>query len=90
MTETVTPEPHDADWSEQWPTEPGFYWFYGHWPKSLEPRLQVVQVVRDRLGEAVRVSFGAFMYPDETGAGLWRPIELPTLPPLPDPEGAPQ
>lgn len=74
-----------APWSEDWPTEPGYYWFYGwcfrawHGTRNEPPKLHFVQVRRIANGLAL-VTDGHFLYKAEGGEGLWAPATLPELP----------
>ncbi len=65
-------------WTEQWPTKPGYYWFYG-WPfkdRDDKPKLHFVEVWK----EGAFVTNGHFLYKSEGGEGYWMPVETPTPP----------
>jgi hypothetical protein len=77
-------------WTENWPTEPGWYWFYGfrfsfecNWPNAMEriakPELHVVQVIKGN-NCTVYVCSGAFLYKDEGARGVWQRVLEPELP----------
>ena len=71
-------------WKNEWPTEPGFYWFFGwQWdkePGKRPPKWSVVQVI-----EGIRyVSNSHFMYKAESHPGKWHPILQPSEPDLMD------
>ena len=68
-------------WTKQWPTEPGFYWFYG-WPfrdREHKPELHFVDVWKVINGITF-VTQGFFLYKEEGADGYWMPAELPELP----------
>lgn len=67
------------NWQQEWPTEPGWYWFYYHWNLSERKlRLTAVEVKKIANGLAY-VGMGTFLYPGEV-TGLWQPIAAPELP----------
>jgi len=75
----------EIQWTDQIPTVPGLYWFYGddQWgqmcqpPSKFHPELHVVKVHRIRNGY-MYVAEGNFMF---GGHGLWsaQPIEEPKV-----------
>jgi len=70
-------------WTSEWPTEPGMYWFYG-WPflqgePTDEPEWVSVEVFFDGGGKSVWVGGGHFMFKSEN-RGLWTPAILPDAP----------
>lgn len=81
-------------WSQDWPTEPGWYWFYGYSyrqyadmrpPTSEDQRLIMVQVFVSR-GIALCWGEGELLHrmikkPANGGAvGVWQRAEAPKLP----------
>lgn len=76
---------HEPRWSAEWPTEPGWYWFYGarsaYAAKNGQVELRPCAVRKSANG-VLYVMDGAFMYRAEGGAGLWSPIAEPAKPPL--------
>ena len=69
------------NWTSKWPTEPGYYWFYG-WcfnDRDGPANLHYVEVFKIANGIA-RVTDGHFLYEREGGEGIWRPVELPEIP----------
>lgn len=67
-----------TEWTEEWPTEPGWYWFVGHLDCWSDKELHSVRV---RVSEAARngvvyVVDGNFMYEDES-VGMWCPAIFP-------------
>jgi hypothetical protein len=72
------------DWTEEWPTTPGWYWFWGQCFRSWKgdewsPNLYSVVVRRCSNGLAF-VTNGHFMYQEEGAEGLWLLTVLPELP----------
>jgi hypothetical protein len=77
----------EAAWSSEWPTESGYYWFYGYRDaqgkrydekkgENAEGPLLYTALVR---GPKLVVCAGSFLFRD--GAeGLWYPLSVPTLP----------
>jgi len=74
-----------GDWTEDWPTEPGHYWFYGWcfrpWGsvRVRPPEWHFVRVSRTANSLAF-VTDGHFLYKSEGGEGLWMPAMLPEPP----------
>ncbi len=79
------------DWTEEWPTEPGMYWFYGNDvdDKTAGPgedahfRLNTVSVRFAGKGDGkflMYVSEGNFMYKKSASPGLWMRMEVPEIP----------
>lgn len=71
-------------WQDEWPTEPGYWWFYGWcWRKVKdrpeEPEMHLVEV-RKAMNGFMRVTNGHFLYKDEGAEGKWMKAELPTPP----------
>jgi hypothetical protein len=79
MTKTWT-------WTKEWPTKPGWYWFYG-WPygrvelfdEGIEPELNVVNVWKVANGLAY-IRNGNFWYKEDKPVGLFCPMDVPELP----------
>lgn len=68
-----------AGWTKEWPTEPGFYWFFG-WnsrfiKKDRPPKLGIVQVWEG----LVYVLNGQFMYHGEGAEGVFKQFDAPDL-----------
>lgn len=78
------------DWTEEWPTAEGMYWFYGwlwcdkYYTNLIErkPQCSIVDVKRIANG-ALYVSHGTFLHKN-TGrhVGLWHKVDLDNLPDL--------
>ena len=73
------------NWSEEWPLETGWYWFYGITHKcQSENRLSVVYVCQIRNPQqppwCVYIADGANVYKAEGARGVWQSIALPALP----------
>ena len=73
------------DWTAEWPTDPGWYWFYGYRfgrdDDKDKPELLPVQVWRIANGVAWVVGGrGHFMYQGEGTTGLWLPLSEPEAP----------
>lgn len=68
-------------WSPEWPTEPGWYWFYGkRFRSSDKDELHPVQVYGTASPDVKCYAAGsAFIY-EESATGLWLPLETPELP----------
>lgn len=70
-----------VNWTKEWPTCPGYYWFYG-WcfrGRHRKPELHYVKVRRIANGLAL-VTNGHFLYKAEGGDGYWSPAITPALP----------
>lgn len=69
-------------WTTEWPTESGFYWFYGFlwgYRNGDKPRLVSVEVSPISNG-IMYVTKGSFIYKREGHIGLWHVADLPKLP----------
>jgi hypothetical protein len=72
------------EWIEEWPTEPGNYWFYG-WTwcdknyenvTGTQPKCELIEVFPTSSG-VIRILRGQFMYKSERHIGLWAKAETP-------------
>jgi len=82
-----------SEWTTEWPTEPGLYWFYG-WcfgeiikfsTKNKPPELHYVSVRLTGMPpkqSPMYVTNGHFLYKQEGAEGKWLKVELPELPNL--------
>ena len=71
------------DWTKEWPTERGWYWFYGQTSKmvwDMRPEYIPVKVRKDGTGKPICVGNGHFLYKAEGARGLWTPMVTPTPP----------
>jgi hypothetical protein len=57
-------------WTREFPTEAGWYWFYGNQFRSSQPSLHIVKVFKS-INSFVCVCDGAFMYESELGEKRW-------------------
>lgn len=60
-------------WTKEWPTEPGWYWFYGQTSRQLydrPPRMMLVKV-SEIVNGVCYVTEGRFLYKAEGARGLW-------------------
>lgn len=72
----------DLTWTTEWPTEPGFYWFYG-WPyrdREREPEWCFVRVSQIANKKPMYATNGHVMYKSDGGTGKWLPVVLPEAP----------
>jgi hypothetical protein len=72
-----------TEWTEEWPTERGWYWFLGQTSKMMwdrEPEKVPVRVHRDATGKPVHVGGGRFLYKGEGARGLWTRMVMPDPP----------
>jgi len=63
-------------WIFDWPTEPGWYWFYGKHYGINQFRMGVVQVWEN----GTRILDGKFMYQQEGHVGVFQRIPTPVVP----------
>lgn len=71
----------DQTWSKVWPTEPGWFWFYGSLFHNSPKKIVPVEVVRDRSAKLVYIATGTFLYKSETsGTSFWLPLRVPDPP----------
>ena len=73
----------DRSWTKDWPTEPGYYWFYG-WcfrERHRSPETHLVEVWRTATpGVVSYVTEGHFLYKEEGADGYWMPARVPEPP----------
>ena len=69
-------------WTKEWPTESGFYWFYGFlWSRMDGDKPHLVSVeVRQISNGIMYVAKGAFIYKREKHIGFWHKADFPELP----------
>lgn len=67
------------EWTPDWPTEPGWYWFYGHRYGAEIVSMNTVHVKRAS-NNVIRVMDGAFMYQQEKHRGVFQRIPTPVVP----------
>lgn len=68
-------------WTLEWPTEPGWYWFYGHkYGEDRDPEYGMVRVFQAANG-LMHTLDGHFMFPSEGHDGVFQQAVLP-VPPL--------
>lgn len=79
-----------AQWTDEWPEERGWYWFYGWRSKysaidnPLKPDLYAVKVRRSGNDHAIYIADGNFLHKQEGARGLWRKMDMPELPAVPN------
>ena len=67
-------------WSTTWPTEIGYYWFFGVCWRGDAPELCFVKVRRTSNDALVYITNGHFLWRSEGANGFWQPAVLPELP----------
>lgn len=73
------------EWTTQWPTEPGDYWFYGYrYQRDIldtdrKPALILIEVIKVRNSIAT-IGNGEFMFENETVHAHFSPFTPPSLP----------
>lgn len=71
-------------WNEEWPTDPGYYWFYGRRHKQLEDEqgifLTEVVAAGENLQHRLYSCHGMFLYKSDGAKGLWMKAILPPSP----------
>lgn len=77
------------NWTAEWPTEPGLYWFYGwlwlnkNWEtEGRKPEFDLIKVHKNSRGDVICITNGNFMFKEERHMGLWKLVDLPELPDL--------
>lgn len=75
----------DNDWTQEWPTEEGFYWFYSYRHgrvsvgEEAKPKLLVMEAMKSMTGIAC-VASGSFVHNSEPEEAWFKKIILPELP----------
>jgi hypothetical protein len=69
-------------WTYEWPTNPGFYWFYGYPSEfSTDQELLLVQVFKGADNKLVFISGARFLFEGAIDADAqWQMAILPKLP----------
>lgn len=78
----------ETEWTREWPTEPGWYWFYGRLStlngtrdgKPGRTELRPIQVFRCGDGGLAYSAMTFFIYESEGAEGWWVKAEIPELP----------
>lgn len=69
-----------TQWTREWPTTPGRYWFFGRRSRSAERDELFAAIVVQASNTMVHIIEGSFAYQEEGAVGRWAPMELPDLP----------
>ncbi len=70
-------------WTQEWPTEPGMYWFYGQRYDEKQVELCFMRVWRAGDNSLFFICEGNVLYKSEAGPVAWfRKIDAPPLPSL--------
>ena len=83
----VTPKDKELpnQWSDEWPTRPGHYWFYG-WLSSVglnlkaKPNLSLVEAYGTTTTGMTYQTEGNYLWKSGGGIGKWQKAILPQLP----------
>lgn len=70
-------------WSSEWPTEPGWYWFYGNYAgeraSGMKPMLRPMEA-RQISNGIMYIGWGTFLYKHEFGTAQFLPLTEPQPP----------
>ena len=72
-----------TEWTKEWPTERGWYWFYGQTSKmvwDMRPEYVPVRVGRGGDDKPFHVGRGGFLWEAEGARGLWTRMVMPEPP----------
>lgn len=73
-----------GEWTKEWPTEPGCYFFYG-WHSMNQHgdnlKLFLVEARRNAFGTLSFIVGFRCLYKEEGAHGVWQKATLPELPP---------
>jgi hypothetical protein len=71
-------------WVTDWPTEEGWYWFFGkQWSKATENTLDIIKVKYCGPPERRFITYtcnGGFVYKSDDMVGKWLALPTPLLP----------
>lgn len=70
-----------SGWTEEWPTEPGRWWFFGrlaYWEADVKPKMLCVNIVSSR--DNILCVEGEILFSEDLGPGLWQKSIVPDLP----------
>lgn len=65
------------NWTQEWPTEAGSYWFFD--PDAYKPRILLATVAENANG-VHRMSEARFLYREESPNAYFMPVILPQEP----------
>ena len=68
----------NTDWTKEWPTTPGWYWFYGV-EGGMQIRLMSVEVVASNKKTLMYKAGMVYIYPGSAD-GVWQSAVVPELP----------
>lgn len=75
---------NQPEWTKEWPSEPGFYWFYGRLGKRyLPPELHFIKTHPTQVSREGRITFiaeGISFWRESNIDGYWMPADLPSPP----------
>ena len=84
-----------VEWSKEWPTERGYYWFYGDIDEN-DPqffKLDFAEVCGEKGDIVAYIGERIFLQKGKSGInGFWAPVEFPDIPSkaiINDPEAHP-
>lgn len=69
-----------AQWSAEWPTEPGWYWFYGRSGFDIRRQSAPHLLLTYADGRQIHYLHEGMHFCFEGGKGVWMPIQEPSLP----------
>lgn len=80
--------PITGEWTEDWPTEPGRYWFFGYIAKTCwysKPELYATSVSLSANGKCVYINID-IMRKDNGAHGYFHSMVIPEVPKFPEVE----
>ncbi len=70
-------------WTEEFPTESGFYWFYGYlYGHKCDPEFTLIEVMKAYNGNIAYIAHDKIVYKKDVVLPHFQKIELPILPVL--------
>ena len=68
-------------WTQEWPTELGYYWLYGWCFKDHRPaKYNFVEVRRFSFGTLAYIANGHLLYKGQGASGHWQKVDFPKSP----------
>ncbi len=70
-------------WTEEFPTEPGFYWFYGYlYGHKFGPEFALIEVLKASNNNMAYIAHGKIVYKKDVVLPHFQKADLPELPVL--------
>ena len=80
---TTEQVPNNTNWQNEWPSEIGYWWFYGKCfgrAETEKAEWHFVKVIKTQKPNVfVYITDGHFLYKEEGATGRWTKVQFPEL-----------